>query len=96
MQQHNLKIVNNCLNGNIHSYLEKSGGQSSNLYLNAVHFYDTSVNFRHLWQLKTVVFLPWCLIYLVLVHFASFICCSIVSLDIETENSFLSYVVTDS
>ena len=29
---------------NIYSYLETSGGQSSNLYLNAVHFFNTSVN----------------------------------------------------
>jgi hypothetical protein len=32
------------------------GGQSSNLYLNIVHF-STPVLIRHLWQLKTVVFL---------------------------------------
>jgi len=36
--------VNNCLNTNIYSYLETSGGQSFNLYLNVVHFYNTSVN----------------------------------------------------
>ncbi len=29
MEQDALKIVNNCLNTNIYSYLEKSGGQSS-------------------------------------------------------------------
>ncbi len=29
---------------NIYSYLETSGGQSSNLYLNVVYFYNTSVN----------------------------------------------------
>ncbi len=28
----------------IYSYLETSGGQSSNLYLNAVHFFNTIVN----------------------------------------------------
>ncbi len=44
MEQHTLKNVNNCLNTNIYSYLETSGGQSSNLYLNAVHFFNTSVN----------------------------------------------------
>jgi hypothetical protein len=44
MEQHNLKIVNNYLNTNIYSYLETSGGQSSNLYLNVVHFFNTSVN----------------------------------------------------
>ncbi len=35
---------NNCFNTNIYSYLETSGGQSSNLYLNAVHFFNASVN----------------------------------------------------
>ncbi len=38
------KNVNNCLNTNIYSYLETSGGQSSNLYLNVVHFFNTIVN----------------------------------------------------
>jgi hypothetical protein len=32
------KNVNYCFNTNIYPYLETSGGQSSNLYLNAVHF----------------------------------------------------------
>jgi len=36
--------TNNCLNTNIYSYLETSGGQSSNLYLNLVHFFNTNVN----------------------------------------------------
>jgi hypothetical protein len=49
---------------NIYSYLETSGGQSSNLYLNVVHFL-TLVLIRHLWQLKTIVFLQWCLIHAV-------------------------------
>ncbi len=31
MEHHALKSVNNCLNANIYSYLETSGGQSSNL-----------------------------------------------------------------
>ncbi len=44
MEQHGLKIVNNCLNTNIYSYLETYGGQSLNLYLNVVHFFNTSVN----------------------------------------------------
>ena len=35
---------NNYLNTNIYSSLETSGGQSSNLYLNVVHFFNTSVN----------------------------------------------------
>ncbi len=38
------KNVNSVLNTNIYSYLETSGGQSSNLYLNAVQFINTSVN----------------------------------------------------
>ncbi len=44
MEQHTLKIINNCLNTNIYSYLETSGGQSYNLYLNVVHFYNISLN----------------------------------------------------
>ncbi len=44
MEQHALKNVNNCLTINIYSYLETSGGQNSNLYLNVVHFFNTSVN----------------------------------------------------
>jgi hypothetical protein len=35
---------NNCLNTNIYSYLETSGGQSYNLYSNVIHFFNTSVN----------------------------------------------------
>ncbi len=38
------KNVNKYLNINIYSYLETSGGQNSNLYLNVVHFFNTSVN----------------------------------------------------
>ncbi len=44
MEQHALKNVNKCLNTNIYSYLETSGGQSSNVYLNVNHFFNTSVN----------------------------------------------------
>ncbi len=44
MQQRALKNVKNCLNANIYSYIETSGGQSYNIYLKAVHFYNTSVN----------------------------------------------------
>ncbi len=43
MEQRALKNVNNCLNTNIYSYLETSVGQSYNLYLNVVHFFNTSV-----------------------------------------------------
>ncbi len=38
------KNVNNCLNTYIYSYLETSGGQSSNLYLNVAQFFYASVN----------------------------------------------------
>jgi hypothetical protein len=69
MEQDALKNVNNCLNTNIYSYLETSGGQSSNLYLNVVHFL-TPVLIRYLWQLKTVVFLHCCLICAVLLNSA--------------------------
>jgi hypothetical protein len=44
MEQHTLKNVNNYLSTNIYSYLETSGGQSYNLYLNVVHFFNTRVN----------------------------------------------------
>jgi len=44
MEQHVSKNVNNCLNTNIYSYSETSGGQSCNLYLSIVHFFNTSVN----------------------------------------------------
>jgi hypothetical protein len=38
------KNENNYLNINIYSYLDTSGGQSSNLYLNVVRVFNTSVN----------------------------------------------------
>ncbi len=38
MEQRTLKNVNNYLNTSIYSYLETSGGESSNLYLNVMHF----------------------------------------------------------
>ena len=44
MDQRALKNVSNYLNTNIYSYLETSGGQSSNLYLNVAHFFNTIVN----------------------------------------------------
>jgi hypothetical protein len=40
MEQQAFKNVNICLNTNIYSYLETSGGQSSNLHLNVVHFFQ--------------------------------------------------------
>ncbi len=42
MEQHALKSVNNCLATNNYSYLETSGGKIYNLYLNVVHFFNTS------------------------------------------------------
>jgi hypothetical protein len=44
-----------------YSYIETSGGQSYNPYLNAVHFFTPDLN-RNLWQLKTAVFLHWYLL----------------------------------
>jgi hypothetical protein len=45
MVQCALKNVNNHSNINIYSYLETSGGQSPNLYLYVVHFFNTSINY---------------------------------------------------
>jgi hypothetical protein len=44
MEEHTLRSVNNSLNTNIYFYLETSGGPSSNLYLDVVHFFNTSLN----------------------------------------------------
>jgi hypothetical protein len=44
MEQHALKNVTNCFNTSIYSYLETSGGQSFNLHLNVVHFFNASVD----------------------------------------------------
>ncbi len=44
MEQQALKNANNCLNANIYLDFEASGGQSSKLYLNIVHFFNNSVN----------------------------------------------------
>jgi hypothetical protein len=38
------KNASKCLNTNIYPYLDMSGGQSSDPYLNIVHFFNTSVN----------------------------------------------------
>jgi hypothetical protein len=59
------KNVNNCWNTNISFYLETSGSQNYYLFLNVVHF-STPVFIRHLWQLRTVVFLHGYLICAVL------------------------------
>ena len=44
MEERALKNENNYLNTNFYSYLETLGGQSSNLNLKEVHFFNTSVN----------------------------------------------------
>jgi hypothetical protein len=44
MEQRTLKNVIYCLNTNICSYLEISGGQSYHLYLNVVDYFNTSLN----------------------------------------------------
>ncbi len=44
IELHASKNVNNSFNTNIISYIHTSGGQSIYLYLNAVHFCNTSVN----------------------------------------------------
>ncbi len=43
IEQYFFKNVSNYLNTNIYYYLETSGDQSSNLYLNVVHFFNTRV-----------------------------------------------------
>jgi hypothetical protein len=58
------KNVSNCSNTNCYSYLETSGGQSSYLYL-IMFICSTPMLIRHLWQLKAVVFLHWCLMHAV-------------------------------
>ncbi len=44
MEKRALKGANKRLNTNISPYLETSGGQSSNLYINTVHFFNNNVN----------------------------------------------------
>jgi hypothetical protein len=51
MEQRAFKNVNNCLNTDINSYLDTSGGKSYKIYLNDVHFL-TPVLIRHLWSLR--------------------------------------------
>jgi hypothetical protein len=64
MEQRTLKNVNNCLNTNINSYLETSGGQVTS-HIEMLFIFSTPELIRHLWQLKTAVFLHWCLIHAV-------------------------------
>ncbi len=44
MEQRTFKNANNFLNTNIYSYLETSGGQSSNSNINLDHIFNTRVN----------------------------------------------------
>jgi hypothetical protein len=44
MEQHAFKNAINCLITIIYSSLETYGGQSSNLYLNVVYFFNINVN----------------------------------------------------
>ncbi len=44
MERHALKTVNIDINTNIYYYLDTSGSKSFNLYLNVVHFFNTSLN----------------------------------------------------
>ncbi len=44
MEQGAFENVNKYLNTNIYFYLETSGGQSSNLYLNIVYFFNNTVH----------------------------------------------------
>ncbi len=58
MEQKTLKNVKNCLNININFYVETSSNPIINFVL-----------FRHLWQLKTVIFIHWCQICAVLLTY---------------------------
>ncbi len=63
MEQHALKNVNNCWNTtNIPFYIETSDGQNSK----SKFIFSISVSIRHLWQLRTVVFVHYSLIWAVL------------------------------
>ncbi len=53
VEQRALKNMKNCLNTNIYSYLETSGGQISNPYLNVVLF-STPELIRNLWHLRSI------------------------------------------
>jgi hypothetical protein len=44
MEQCSLKNADSYLNTNIYSYLETTGGQSYNQYLNAVYYFNTRIN----------------------------------------------------
>ncbi len=50
MEQHTLKNVKNCLNTNIYSYLETSGGKSYNIYLNVEADKQRDGKGREIWR----------------------------------------------
>jgi hypothetical protein len=60
------KNVNNCLNTNSSSNLETSGGKRVLICIYMILIFSTPELIKHLWQLKTVVFLHFCLIHAVL------------------------------
>jgi hypothetical protein len=62
MEQRSLKNVNNYLNINIYSYVERHLVFRVIIYIYMYFIFSTPVLIRNLWQLKTVVFLHWCLI----------------------------------
>jgi hypothetical protein len=66
MEQRTLKNVNNSMTTNIYSYLVTSTVVKVLIYIYMLLIFSTPVLIRHLWQLKTVVFLHWCLIRTVL------------------------------
>jgi hypothetical protein len=45
MEQHTFKNIKKSWNTKISFFLDTSGGQNSNLYLNVVHFFNTNVNY---------------------------------------------------
>ncbi len=60
MEQHNLKNMNSCWNTKLTFYLETSGSQNSNLYLNVTQIVLISY--------KTIIILNRCLLYAILLH----------------------------
>ncbi len=61
-----LKNVKKSLNTSIYPYLETSGGLSCKTIFESCSVFSTPVLIRHLWQLKIVAFLHYCLICVLL------------------------------
>jgi hypothetical protein len=53
----------------------RNGGQSSKLHLKVAHFFSTPGLIKHLRQLKTFVYLHWCLICAALLAHFLFVYC---------------------